>query len=251
MMAYTVKQLADLAGVSNRTLHYYDQIGLLTPDAHGENGYRFYGEGAVLRLQQVLFYRELGMSLEEIKGILDRPGFDVLQALQAHKAALRGRAIRLSRLIDTVDRTIRHLRGEIEMSDKEYYEGFSEEQQKEYEAEARTQWGSEKVDESMQRWAGYTPEQKKAIMASGGVITQSICDHMAEGYDSPKVQELIAAWHKHIGFFYECSLEIFAALGHTYNQDPRFAAFYRRFHADMPAFMEKAMTYYCEQQRRR
>jgi DNA-binding transcriptional MerR regulator len=81
-MAYTVRQLADLAGISPRTLHYYDEIGLLEPSSHGGNGYRFYAEDAVLRLQQILFYRKLDLSLGEIRTILDRPDFDALQALE-------------------------------------------------------------------------------------------------------------------------------------------------------------------------
>jgi DNA-binding transcriptional MerR regulator len=80
-MDYTVKQLADLAGVSARTLHYYDEIGLLKPAAHGENGYRYYDEAAVLRLQQIMFFRELDFSLNEIKDLIDRPSFDVTSAL--------------------------------------------------------------------------------------------------------------------------------------------------------------------------
>jgi DNA-binding transcriptional MerR regulator len=130
-MRYTVKQLASLAGVTNRTLHYYDHIGLLQPGAHGYNGYRYYGDEALLRLQQILFYRELGFSLEQIKGILEDPNFDLLQALQAHRLALLERIQQSNRLIETVDRTIKHIKGEIIMSKKDFYSGFDEEKQKE------------------------------------------------------------------------------------------------------------------------
>ena len=91
-MVHTVKQLSRVAGVSVRTLHYYDEIGLLKPSSYGNNGYRYYGEDATLRLQQILFYRELGLCLDDIKDVLDDPDFDVLRALQAHRQALQEQA---------------------------------------------------------------------------------------------------------------------------------------------------------------
>ena len=106
MKRYTVKQLAELANVTNRTLHYYDQIGLLLPASYGDNGYRYYDENAVFRLQQILFFRELGFSLEQIHAILEGPDFDLLRALENHKLALQGKTERINRLIDTVDKTI-------------------------------------------------------------------------------------------------------------------------------------------------
>ena len=98
---YTVKQLSTLAGVTPRTLHHYDQINLLKPESVGENGYRYYGEQSLLRLQQILFYRELGFSLESIREMLGRPEFQLLDALEQHRESLRGRARRLERLIQT------------------------------------------------------------------------------------------------------------------------------------------------------
>ena len=105
-MEYTVKQLADLAGVSPRTLHYYDQIDLLSPSKVEDNGYRNYDLSALQRLQQILFYREMGLSLKDIKTLLDTPDFDVLAALQAHKRELEKKAGRIFELLDTVDNTI-------------------------------------------------------------------------------------------------------------------------------------------------
>ena len=102
-MTYTVKQLADLAGVSPRTLHYYDEIDLLSPSSVGSNGYRQYDTTAVIRLQQILFYKELGLSLKEIKALLDTPNFDELAALEAHKSRLEQKAGRILELLDTTD----------------------------------------------------------------------------------------------------------------------------------------------------
>src|SRR5690242_20642565 len=110
-MSYSVKELAEMAGVSARTLHYYDEIGLLRPVRNPHNGYRIYDRPALLRLQQILFLRELGIPLEEIQAILDRPSFDILAALEQHWMALTARQERLTALIQTVERTISHLKG--------------------------------------------------------------------------------------------------------------------------------------------
>ena len=110
-MAYTVKQVAKMSGVSVRTLHFYDEIALLTPACHGANGYRFYEEPQLLTLQQILFYRELGFELKQIKSILGSPDFEKLTALQSHRKVLRKNFARTRALIATIDKTIEHLKG--------------------------------------------------------------------------------------------------------------------------------------------
>lgn len=248
-MSYTVKQLADLAGISRRSLHYYDEIGLLRPTAYGENGYRYYGEEALLRLQQILFYRELGFSLEQIRGILERPDFDLVQALEAHRLALLGKMERLERLIETIEKTIQHIKGEITMEDLEFYKGFDEERQKRYTEQARERYGEEAMAKTKD-WNAYTPAQKNAILAEGHEINMGIVANMDKGYDSPEVQYWIGRWHNAINtYFYECSLEVFEALGHGYNQDNEFTEFYESIHPGLAAFMEQAMTHYCQVQR--
>src|SRR5512142_1404633 len=132
----TVRQLSKLARVTPRTLHHYDAIGLLKPSRIGSNGYRYYDEEAVLRLQQILFYRELDMPLEDIKRIMGRRDFDVLVALQCHRAALSRQVGRLNRLIETVDKTILHLKGKADMCVDDLFKGFTDEEQERYEQEA-------------------------------------------------------------------------------------------------------------------
>src|SRR5512133_1402271 len=117
-MHFSVKELARLAGVSARTLHYYDEIGLLKPSRHPGNGYRQYSRLALLRLQQILFLRELGLSLEAIQAQLDHPDFDLLAALEQHRLDLQSRQAHLDRLLHTVENTILHLKGMIEMDNK-------------------------------------------------------------------------------------------------------------------------------------
>jgi DNA-binding transcriptional MerR regulator len=245
-MSYTVKQLADLAGVTTRTIHYYDEIGLLHPASYGKNCYRYYDEEAMLRLQQILFFRELDFSLDMIRSTIDRPDFDLLLALEGHKRALQERIDRIYCLIDTVDKTIKHLRGEINMSKKDFYTGFDEEKQKRYEQQVRERFGDEAMAKTKD-WNAYTPEEKNDILAEGYEINMGIVATMENGYNSPEVQYWIGRWYNAINtHFYACSLEIFKALGHGYNEDPEFNAFYENIHPGLAAFMEKAMTYYCK-----
>ena len=152
---FTVKQLSKLAGVTPRTLHHYDDIGLLKPSRIGDNGYRYYGEEALLRLQQILFYRELDMPLEEIKKIMGRRDFDVLGALQSHKEALK-------KQVDTIKSPackqwtipFNHLKGKTKMSEKGLFEGFSEEEQEKYAQEAEQMYDPETVQSLQQEMEG-------------------------------------------------------------------------------------------------
>jgi DNA-binding transcriptional MerR regulator/quercetin dioxygenase-like cupin family protein len=124
-MAYTVKQVAAISGVSVRTLHFYDETGLLKPAYHGANGYRFYEEAQLLTLQQILFYRELGFELKHIQRILGRAEFEKVAALQSHREVLEANLARTQRLLETIDATISHLEGTTEMTGEELFAGFS------------------------------------------------------------------------------------------------------------------------------
>ncbi len=245
-MRYTVKELADLAGVSRRTLHYYDEIELLKPSAYGENGYRFYGEEALVRLQQILFFRELDFSLKDIRAALDQPGLDLLSILQDHKRALEQQVYRLLGLIDTVDQTLLHLKGEIEMNPKQFFEAFDEEQQKKYEQEALQRWDPELVKSSIRRWKNYSKEEKDRILREGGEIYGDILANMAEGAHSDVVQKAIARWHQHLRYFYEPTFEILRGLGQGYASDPAFASRFAEMHPDLPEFLRDAISHYCD-----
>jgi DNA-binding transcriptional MerR regulator/quercetin dioxygenase-like cupin family protein len=124
-MAYTVKQVAAMSGVSVRTLHFYDETGLLKPAYLGANGYRFYDDPQLLTLQQILFYRELGFELKQIKRILGRADFEKVAALQSHRKVLEESLVRTRKLIETIDKTIQHLKGTRRMKSKEMFVGFS------------------------------------------------------------------------------------------------------------------------------
>lgn len=242
---YTVKQLADLAGVTVRTLHYYDEVGLLPPALVEDNGYRRYDQNSLLTLQQILFFRELGLSLKEIAAMITRPDFNLLQALHSHKANLQQRAHRLERLIETVEDTIAHLEGEIKMSEKELFSGFSEEQQRAYAEEAEKLYDPRLVRQSQQRWENYTQEEKDAVRAEGEAIHLAILAQMDQGPTSPEVQEQIARLHRHfVTSYYDCTYEIFGGLGEMWVQDPRFKEVYETMRPGFAAFLRDAVRRY-------
>lgn len=245
---YTVKQLSDLAGVSVRTLHYYDEIGLLKPSSVGANGYRRYDEAAVLRLQQILFYRELGLELLQIRDVLDAPGFDLVAALRDHRRALRGKIGRLQALVDTVDSTIQHLTGEKDVSKKQLFKGFSKKQQKQYEREARLQYGPDNVNESVRRWASYSKAEQKAIQEQGGQVYLDFVAALKAGKaaDDPDVQAIVRRWHHNIRYFYEPTPEILRGLPELYNTHPDFIAFFEKIDPRLTAYIAEAVPVYVD-----
>jgi MerR family transcriptional regulator, thiopeptide resistance regulator len=241
----SIKQLSVLAGVSVRTLHYYDQIGLLSPQRVRENNYRSYTHEALVKLQQILFYKELDLSLEEILRILNQPDFDVVQALESHREALQGKAKRLGTLLETIETTINSMKGKKEMTQQQYFKGFSDEQQAEYEKEAAQKWDPEMVHESNRRYKNLSAAEKKALGANGERITLAIRDAMPKGVNSPEVQQLVGEWQKHISFFYDCTDEILLGLGTMYLEDARFKAFYDKIHPGLAEFFSEAIKVYC------
>lgn len=242
----TVKQLSRIAGITPRTLHYYDQIGLLKPTRLGENGYRYYDEQALLRLQQILFYRELQIPLEEIRTILEDPEFNALSALAHHRTELRKRIAQMEKLVETVDRTILYLGGKRTMDSKQLFEGFSEEQQAEYEKEAKRMYDPEVVKASNRRWKGYSTAEKQRIGEEGNAIYQDFLLAMARGPASPEAQSVVARWSKHMEYFWTPSKKQLLGLANGYNDDPRFKEKFAKIHPDLAAFIRAAVEVYIE-----
>jgi DNA-binding transcriptional MerR regulator len=241
---FTVKQLSNLAGVTPRTLHHYDQIGLLKPSRVGENGYRYYGEESILHLQQILFYRELGLPLEAIKKIMGRRDFDVLSALESHKKEIGKRITRLERLVETVDNTISHLKGQKEMSNKQVFAGFTPEEQEKYAREAEQMYDPETVRESNRKWKAYGAEKQQAILTEGKKIYVEMIAAMPKGADSPEVQALVERWRKHMDYFWTPNLDQLLGLAEMYNADERFKANYDAMHPKLAEFMLEAVRVY-------
>jgi len=246
---FTVKQLSKLAGVTPRTLHHYDEIGLLKPTRVGENGYRYYGEEALLRLQQILFYRELDIPLDDIRKIMGRRDFDVLGALYSHKEALNNQAARISRLIRTVDNTIDHLKGNNIMSEKGLFEGFSEEEQEKYALEAEQMYDPETVRESNRKWKAYSAAKKEQVLAEGKAVYQDMIAVMPKGAASAEVQAIVERWRRHMDYFWTPNLEQLLALANGYNDDPRFKANFDTMHPKLAEFMQEAVRIYVKNQK--
>jgi len=247
---FTVKQLSQLAGVTPRTLHHYDEIGLLKPSRVGENGYRYYGEEAMLRLQQILFYRELGIPLEDIKKIMGRRDFDVVGALYSHKEALQKQVTRLNRLIITVDNTIDYLKGMKEMSNKQLFEAFSDEQQAEYEKEIMQKYDPATVKASVKKWKEYTAAEKQRIGEEGNAVYQDILAAMPNGAASPEAQAGVERWRKHIEYFWIPDDEQLIGLTNLYNEDARFKANFDKIDPRLAEFMREAVKIYVKNRKK-
>jgi DNA-binding transcriptional MerR regulator len=178
-MAYTVKQLAEMSGVSVRTLHFYDEVELLKPAWVGANGYRYYEEPQVLTLQQILFYRTLGLELKQIQLIMSRPDFDKLAALEAHHKVLRKSLADTRKLLRTIENTIEHLKGTKVMKMQEMFSGFDPEQQARHEQYLVDRYG----DEARQSIAGSKRRVKdwtKADWEQSGGVFDALCRELVE-----------------------------------------------------------------------
>lgn len=247
-MEYTIKELADLAGLTTRALRWYDKEGLLKPCRTTDAGYRMYGSIEVDRLQQILFYRELGLELSDIRKVLDDPNFNARAALRSHLAALTERRIRLDALILTVQNT---LKGGHFMSDKEKFEGFKEkalyENEEKYGAEIREKYGEDTVKKSNRMFQNLTEAQFEEMSSIAGEI-QSRLEAAVSASLSPHGDGglSIAALHrKWLTFTWPSySPEAHAGLGETYVADERFTTYYDRSVPGCAAFLCEAIAAY-------
>jgi DNA-binding transcriptional MerR regulator len=240
----TVKQISKLAHITPRTLRYYDQIGLLLPDFVGENGYRYYSEASLLKLQQILFYRELEIPLEQIKEIMGRQNFDLLTALEDHKRQLGKKIDRLNKLITTVDQTLKYIKGEEEMNKKVLFDAFNDEEQKEMEKEALQMYDPETVKESNRKWKSYSTAEKQKISDEGNAVYQGFVDAMSKGPDSQEAQACVQHWREHMNYFWVPNQEELLGLADLYNDDPRFKKNFDKVHPDLAQFVREAVQFY-------
>lgn len=248
-MEYTVLKLGKLAGISPRTLRYYDEIGLLSPMKVTASGYRVYGEKEVDALQQILYYRELELSLTDIKAILSTPSFDRLAALLSHLAELNKRRNRLDRLIQSVEKTILHEKGKIAMSDKEKFEAFKKNQVREneekYGAEIRQKYGDKRVDESNAKMMNLTKDQYDTMQKLAADIVSGLEQAVLQRAD-PAGEEgkRLAQMHKEwLSFTWnQYSKEAHLGLAQMYVDDERFTAYYDSRVKGCAAFLRDAVN---------
>ncbi len=247
MKEYTVQQLANIAGVTVRTLHHYDHIGLLKPSSRNAARYRFYGEDELLRLQQILFFRELDFSLEDIARIIDSPGFDPVDALEAHKEELKKRVARLHLLLDTIDKTIKKLKGEkIEMADEELYGGLSKEQAEAYAEEARQRWDPKLVNETNARVKKWTKEKWAKVNEELDDILKQLALLMGTPVGDRKVQALVARHHAYMNNFFEVKPGMYRNFAQLYTEDQRFRAYFEKYRAGLAEYLAEGIVFYCD-----
>ncbi len=243
---WKIGELARLAGVSVRTLHHYDAIALLKPSGRSEGDYRLYRREDLLRLQQILFYRELDLPLEEVRQILDTPGFELTRALHLHRQNLLQRQKRLSILIATIDRTLASFTDkEKEMKDHEYYQGFIDPKTAEaYDREARERYGNAKVDESWQNIRKMGKDGFQKLLKDGESINCRLAALMHLEPQTSDVQAVIAEHFAFIGRFYEVTPEIYAGLAEMYVADARFKSYYEKVAPGLAEFLSAGMRAY-------
>ncbi|MES2088322.1 MAG: MerR family transcriptional regulator [Patescibacteria group bacterium] len=246
-MKYSIQQLATLAGVSVRTLHYYDEVGLLSPVRENRNNYRQYGETELLRLQQILLYRELDFPLLDIKKILDSSNFSLHSALRDHRKIIEEKKIRLSRLLKTIDKTINKINHKNNMTDKELYEAFGSEN---YAEEAKQKWGhTDAYKQSAARVKKLTKEDIAQIKAASDALMKELVKNMTRSPKDPAVQKLIAKHYDSLRTFYEPNLQIYRGLAEMYIADKRFTANFEKYAVGLAQFMHDAMIFFVENQK--
>ncbi|MGI9380283.1 MAG: MerR family transcriptional regulator [Methyloligellaceae bacterium] len=252
---YTVKEIAKLSGISVRALHHYHDIGLLIPAHVGENRYRYYGKPELLRLQQILFYRELGVSLSDIANYLDDPDFDYVTALKKHRLALERKAQRYHQLIETIDRTIRQLIGETEMDPNKLYEGFSPEKQAAYEQELIETGGEDmkaSIASTKAHVAAMTDDDMSEAMRELAVLETALADAMKAGVaaDSPELAPLIERHNSWVSGMWgrPCDPEAYGGLAELYRSHPDFRKRYEMIGEGFTEFLTGAMKAYVTRQ---
>jgi len=255
MAKYTVKQLADVSGVSVRTLHHYDSIGLLKPAAVGENTYRYYGRDELLRLQQILFHRKLGFSLAAIAEILDDPEFDDASALRTHRAALQADADKTLDLIKTIDRTLAALEEKSPLQDAGLYEGFSPEQQSKYEQWLIAEYGGDlkdRIADSTKAYNAMNDDEKDKVMAELAAVEQGLAEGLRqhEPSDSPALDLLLDRHRAWVAYMWDrpCPPNAYAGLADLYLSHPDFEKRYEQIERGFTVYLTDAMKAYAGRQ---
>ena len=251
---YSVKQLARLAGVSVKTLHVYDKIGLLEPAVRTDARYRIYEERELLRLQQILFYKELDFSLKEIMEIMDDPDFDLIKALEGHKILLQQKKDRIDTLLKTLNNTIHSLKNKTMLNLDELYDGLSHEQALKYRTEAVTAYGEEVVTHAEKHLKSLSKDEMKKLVSQQKELGKALYQLMHESPASVKVQEVVhqhylntrKLWGTHNASDKQSAA--YKGLGQLYLSDSRYTSEYGTPDPAFATFISEAMSYYADHQ---
>lgn len=248
-MAYTVKMLSQLSGVTIRTLHFYEELGLLKPSYYGSNGYRYYEEKELLQLQQVLFFKELGFSLKQIQKVLRKGDFDQLAALYSHKESINLEIQKLGQLVKTIEKTIQHLKGKKKMKDREFFNGFSlvkpsKGDESYFGAEQVVLSNLKKVNPEYQ-----TALHRQEINMTANEIYGKVTDCLEKGLEprAREVQRLIKEHHALTEQFHDASKRVYKALAQLYLEHPAFRKQLDPIHPRLAPFLAEAMTIFADQ----
>ena len=249
-MKYTIKKLAETAGISTRTLRYYDKIGLLKPAYYADNGYRYYSEHELLTLQQILFFRELGFKLDDIKLVINANDFDQLYSLNKHKAHLHEKIKSLQSLMQTIDKTISHLKGEIKMQDNELYAGFKDKKQLEALKHLSMYMGKRGVD-IMRQYTDKGVDISSAQTQAQKKQTEKWCNAVRDAIENnlkPSSKQAQALINEHyttrVKPFCDMTPDEFVQLLTAEQDHPKSKAKYDAIHPEMAAFVLTAAKYY-------
>lgn len=252
-MEYGIRELSELAGVSARTLRYYDQIGLLKPLYVNGAGYRFYGEKELDTLQQILFYRERGFDLKRIKKILYQKDFNIAHALEEHLLELENERKRVDALIRTVKRTLLSMKGECEMSDQEKFEAFKErvvrEHEEKYGAEVRAKYGDEEIDASHRKILNMTEADYERFQSLGREIRTRLEEGVIAGIhpESEEARRIVVLHKEWLGNTWkEYTAEAHKAIANMYISDERFKLYYDREVPGCAELLEKAIRFWAD-----
>lgn len=239
-----VKEAAELAGISIRTLHHYDDIGLLKPDHLTAAGYRQYSSQNLQTLQHILFFKELGFSLKHIKDMLQSPHFDTFEALELQRKSILVKRAHYDKMIATIEHTIAYLKGEKEMTAKEQFAGLQWDHNP-YEQEAREKWGNSAIDSSKTKLSQLSGEEKQEISKLWEKLYTDLANRMDTPVDSPETEQLIASWfqllNSNLGTY---SYDAFIGLGQMYVMDERFTRNIDRYGAGLAQYMCDAMGHW-------
>ena len=250
---YTIKQVSQWTGLTPKALRLYDRMGLASPSDRSPAGYRLYCDEDLALLQQVLFYRELGFPLKEIKGLLAVPGFGRLEALRGQRQLFQQRIDRMKGIEALIDQTINAIEEDRAMNQAALFNRLDPEeirrQQQQYADEVRRKYDPELVEESYRRTGQYSKEEFAQITAEQEALTRRLAQRFTAGApaDHPAVQEDVDAYRRLIDEkFYPCNILVFRGLAELYVTDERFTAYFEAFAPGFAAYLSQAMRRYCD-----
>ena len=244
-MSYSVGQVAGFAGVTVRTLHHYDDIGLLVPGGRSHAGHRRYDDADLDRLQQILFYRELGFPLEEVAALLDDPAADPRAHLRRQHELLTARIGKLQKMAEAVEHAMEAKKMGINLTPEERFEVFGENDPSQYDAEVEERWGeTDAYAQSKRRTAAYTKDDWVRIKEEGAAVERRFAEALRSGVpaDSPEAMDIAEEHRQQISRnFYDCPPQMHAGLGRMYVEDERFTAHYEEIAPGLAQYVSTAV----------